>query len=326
MINPTPATFLSTAEWQRRAGSHRERAHRHTLPARMRRDRGLPHPIRDFLFEYYPFPFSLLENWHPGTGVALEMEAHTRPEWFSPRLHTCKDGLLMADPGKLPEKSRQRMAWTLELLEATHDRTPHFACHGMHEWAMVFRGDHVRHEKTLGLRLPQREIDRLVETRPIGCSHHDAFRFFAGEARRFNRLRPDLESRPQMEQPGCLHANMDLYKWTAKSMPWAGSELLLDCFELALELRELDMRASPYDLRPWGREPVCIENAEGRAQYEAEQRRLAAAARPLRRRLIDALRQTLAAPTGSSSSHTLPAEFLPQGLVKTPPLQPQQME
>jgi hypothetical protein len=108
-----------------------------------------------------------------------------------------------------------------------------------------------------------------------------------------NRLQPTLESRMLLEQPGCVHANMDLYKWAAKSMPWIGTELLLDCFELAVELRNLDMRASPYDLSAWGREPVCIETAEGRRIYEAEQRRLAAEAAPLRERLIAGLKNTL---------------------------------
>jgi hypothetical protein len=86
---------------------------------------------------------------------------------------------------------------------------------------------------------------------------------------------------------------MDLYKWAAKSMPWAGSDLLLDCFELAVKLRDLDMRASPYDLTEWGREAVRIETAEGRRIYENEQKQLAAEARPLRDRLIATIRMTL---------------------------------
>jgi hypothetical protein len=154
---------------------------------------------------------------------------------------------------------------------------------------MVYRGKEVRHEKTTPLRLPQSEIDALVESRAICCSHHDAFRFFANEARPMNRLQPTLESRVSLEQPGCVHANMDLYKWAAKAMPWIGSELLLDCFELAMELRDLDMRASPYDLKAWGREPICIETADGRRLYEVEQRRLAAEAALLRERLIAGL-------------------------------------
>jgi hypothetical protein len=82
---------------------------------------------------------------------------------------------------------------------------------------------------------------------------------------------------------------MDLYKWASKAMPWIGTELLLDCFELACELRELDMRASPYDLTAWGREPIRIETTDGRRVYETEQRRLATKAEPIRQRLIDAI-------------------------------------
>jgi hypothetical protein len=279
-------------EWRERAAAHRERAQRHTRPARMRRDRSLPHPIEDFLFEYYPFPFALLEKWHPGSGVALETES--RPAGFPERWYSHENGRLALDPGKLSAKQRLRFARMLELLEATRDRVPHFACHGLHEWAMVYRGCEVRHEKTLRLRLPQAEIDSLVESRPVCCSHHDAFRFFATAARPFNRLQPDLDNRVHLEQPGCLHANMDLYKWAAKAMPWTGSELLLDCFELAVELRDLDMRASPYDLTGWGREPVCIETADGRRIYEEEQKRLAAAAAPLRALLIEVLSRMLA--------------------------------
>jgi hypothetical protein len=279
-------------EWRGRAAAHRERAERHTRPARMRRDRGLPHPIADFLFEYYPFPFSLLEKWHPGIGVVLETDS--RPAAFSERWYAFENGRLTLDPGQLTDKQRLRFVRMLELLEATRDRTPHFACHGLHEWAMVYRGCEVRHEKTLRLRLPQAEIDSLVESRPVCCSHHDAFRFFATAARPFNRLQPDLDNRVHLEQPGCLHAKMDLYKWAAKAMPWTGSELLLDCFELAVELRDLDMRASPYDLTGWGREPVCIETADGRRIYEEEQKRLAAAAAPLRALLIEVLSRMLA--------------------------------
>jgi hypothetical protein len=55
------------------------------------------------------------------------------------------------------------------------------------------------------------------------------------------------------------------------------------------------MRASPYDLTEWDRDPVCIETAEGRRIYENEQRALSARARPLRERLIEVHRKTLRA-------------------------------
>lgn len=285
-------TILSKNTWRELAAAHRERAERYTLPARKRRDHGESHPVEDFLFQYYPYHFALLEHWHPGCGVALECggvgNTLYRPP-FTPRHYSLADGHLFADSGLLSGKERERLRWSTALLSATHSRAPNFACHGLHEWAMVYRGKMVRHEKTVPLRLTQAEIDALVESRVIFCTHHDAFRFFAADARPMNRWQPTLESRVALEQPGCVHANMDLYKWAAKSMPWIGTELLLDCFELAVKLRDLDMRASPYDLAEWGREPVCVETQEGRRIYESEQRQLADEAAPLRERLIRGL-------------------------------------
>lgn len=288
MISSPPMRQLSDHEWRERAAAHRSRAERHTLAARRRRDHGEPHPVEDFLFRYYPYPFTLLEFWQPGCGVSLEWNEPAVPP-FSDRHYTVAGGFLFADPRRLSMKERGRVKWISELLTATRDRAPNFACHGLHEWAMVYRGKEVRHEKTTSLRLAQKEIDALVESRAICCSHHDAFRFFAAEARPMNRMQPTLDSRIALEQPGCVHANMDLYKWAAKSMPWIGSELLLECFEMAVELRELDMRASPYDLTAWGRDPLRIETADGRRIYESEQRRLAEKAAPLRDRLIAGL-------------------------------------
>lgn len=289
MISTPSATALSADVWREKARAHRELVSPHTGPARERKDRGIPHPVEDFLFQYYPYPLSLLENWQPGIGVMLEWPADE--EWpegasFNPRHYSRVDGHLFADPALLSEKERQRIGWIRDLLAATASRPPMFSCHGLHEWAMVYGGREVRHEKATRLRLPQAEIDALVASRPVCCSHHDAFRFFAAEARPFNRLQPALETRMELEQPGCVHANMDLYKWSAKVMPWIGSGLLLDCFRLALELRDLDMRASPYDLSAWGCEPVRIETPDGRRIYEAEQKRLAFAAMQLRARLI----------------------------------------
>lgn len=222
MISCPPMTRLPLHEWKDRAAAHLARAERHTRAARLRRDHGQPHPVEDFLFQYYPYAFSLLENWQPAAGLALEwpmdMESPAPPP-FNGRYYTQADGYLFADPALMTEKERGRLEWIRDLLVATRDRAPNFACHGLHEWAMVYRGKEVRHDKTTPLRLPQEEIDALVESRAICCSHHDAFRFFATEARPMNRLQPSLEARMSLEQPGCVHANMDLYKWAAKSMP-----------------------------------------------------------------------------------------------------------
>ena len=288
-----PMILLPTTAWRECAAAHRARAERHTLPVRKRRDTGVAHPVEDFLFQYYPYPMVLLERWQPGCGVGLEWDSPTLPADFTGRSYSWAEGWISLGPEKMAAKERDRLRWIRELLVATAERPPNFGCHGLHEWAMVYQGSTVRHEKTARLRLPQGEIDALVESRAVCCSHHDAFRFFAAAARPMNRLQPSLEGRLSMEQPGCVHANMDLYKWAAKAMPWVGSELLLDCFELAMALRDLDMRASPYDLAAWGCKPIHIETAEGRTVYELEQRRLAVAAVPLRDRLISGLEKAL---------------------------------
>jgi hypothetical protein len=80
---------------------------------------------------------------------------------------------------------------------------------------------------------------------------------------------------------------MDLYKWAYKLAPACPGELMADCFELAVAVRELDMRASPYDLAALGRPPVRIETPEGKAEYVAAQRRFAEQGAGLRRRLLD---------------------------------------
>ena len=85
---------------------------------------------------------------------------------------------------------------------------------------------------------------------------------------------------PTYEQPGCLHATMDLYKHAFRLCPLVGSDLVADCFELAWDVRTVDMRAAPYDLAAWGLEPIRIETPEGKQEYAALQRSFADRARP----------------------------------------------
>jgi hypothetical protein len=160
---------------------------------------------------------------------------------------------------------------------------------------MVYRQtpDEVRHNEH-PLRFAPDPLARIVEAAPITCSHFDAFRFFTPPARPLNKLKPARETVPQFEQSGCLHANMDLYKWSFKLAPFAPSELIADCFALARDIREVDMRASPYDLRALGFAPITIETAAGRADYEAHQRAFTARAEPLRARLLALCERLLA--------------------------------
>ena len=89
---------------------------------------------------------------------------------------------------------------------------------------------------------------------------------------------------------------MDLYKWCMKLGPAVPGDLTLDAFDLAREIRELDMRASPYDLRELGYDPVPIETPAGRAEYAAAQRAFADRGQAIRQRLLQAL-DGLVAPT-----------------------------
>ena len=59
------------------------------------------------------------------------------------------------------------------------------------------------------------------------------------------------ENEEHFEQPGCLHSIMDIYRWSLKIFPFISSNLLVDSLELAIKAREVDMRASPYDLKAY---------------------------------------------------------------------------
>ena len=295
MLTPRLAgkKVLLEADWQQQAEAQRTRAEQWTQPYRDRRARGELHPIHDFLFIYYRFAPSLIETWQPSFEQVLQ--ATQVPPGFNLKYYSCEQQQhYFLDLKKIETKARRRIDWQLQLLRSTQARPAQFGCFGMHEWAMLYQGGpdgRARHEGNLPMRLPQTEIDAVVRSQSICCSHFDAFRFFSPAAMTLNRLQPDQEMRMKNEQPGCLHTNMDLYKWAAKAMPWIGSELLWDCFEYAVRCREIDMRASPYDCSSLGYSAIPIETDAGKAEYECAQRSLTAAAQPLRLRLIEKLSQ-----------------------------------
>lgn len=137
------------------------------------------------------------------------------------------------------------------------------------------------------LRLGPAGTDEVVDTHRVACSHFDAFRFFTLDARPMNMVQPSRSQVLDLEQPGCLHATMDLYKWAGQLGPAVPSELLLDCFDLARDVRVLDMQASPYDLGDLGYPPVRIETTDGKAEYARRQRALSERGAPLRARLAE---------------------------------------
>lgn len=274
--------ILSEKDWLARAQQHRARLEPVVTRHLARQDRSIKHPVYDFFFEYYRFAPAKILAWHPGFGSGLAGESareFLRYEFYSER-----DGGVALDAAKFPAQRKESLAWITTLLEKTSDRPARFACFGLHEWAMVYRAENVRH--SLPLRLEPDALAAFVESQKICCTHHDAFRFFTPAARPLNTVQPERPRIHELEQPGCVHANMDLYKWAFKFHPWIGGDLLGDCFLTGLAARELDMRASPYDCTVLGFEPIPIETPEGRRTYAIEQRAIAEHAAPLRARLL----------------------------------------
>lgn len=295
---PIPTTrssdgqLLTSLQWRERARAYVERVQRWTLPHKARRSRHEKHPVHDFLFQYYMYSPGKLERWHPGPTESLVDSPEAR-ERFCPPEYIASRGVISRDPDALSDQAREQLEESLRVMVATQHRPPNFGCYGVHEWAMVYRGADVRHAETTPFRLSQDRIDGFVESLPIACSHFDAFRFFTPSAKPLNRITLEWSTRHEMEQPGCIHANMDLYRWAYTSMPWIGSDLLLDCFELAIELRTLDMQASPYDLRALGFEPVPVETEAGRKEYQRCQRNLSEKATVLRAELVEVVGDVL---------------------------------
>ena len=79
------------------------------------------------------------------------------------------------------------------------------------------------------------------------------------------------------------------------AIAFAAHFFVVDAFELARDTRVLDMEASPYDCRGHGFGGVAIETPEGKAEYVARQRALAARAKPIRDRLVSITEQALTA-------------------------------
>ncbi len=293
---PVPAVpagrTLREQEWQARRDAHVRRVDAWLAPHLDRRGERRAHPVEDFLFTYYSHRPARLRRWHPGAGVVLEGGA-ARAEYAGSRDYTEVPEGVVIDPAALGARL-DTVRWIRDLLAATRARPAFLGCFGLHEWAMVYRQpqEKVRHA-AWPLRLGADGTDQVVESHRIRCSHFDAYRFFTEPARPRNTLRPARETQRELEQPGCLHANMDLYKWAYKLSPHVRSELVADCFELAREIRELDMRASPYDLSALGYRPVPIETPEGRAEYAAAQRGFADRAGALREKLVRACDELL---------------------------------
>ncbi len=276
------ATVLSAEEWVTRASAHRNRADSLTANRRARAAQGQSHAIEDFLFEYYSAKPAQLRRWHPGVGVGLHSaDAHADLRWY-----VTHDGVTGLDVAGFRAERGAGIAHIRRLLVATAGRSAQLGCFGMHEWAMVYGAGDSGRRHGLPLRLGAAGTDAVVEAHPLQCTHFDAFRFFTPAAAPLNAHELTRENQVASEQPGCLHVNMDLYKWALKLGPAAPGELLLDCFELARDVRQVDMQASPYDVSEYGLPAIAVETPAGKSEYAARQREFARRGAPLRERLI----------------------------------------
>ena len=266
--------LVSPEVWTARRDAHETRVAAWVDPHLARRGRGEEHPVEDFLFTYYRHSPARLRRWHP---AAYERLAGPGADAYAVDLDQ-----LAAQRPRLDDVRR--------LLVATASRPAAYGCFGLHEWAMVHgrRQQQVRHP-AWPLRLGEYGTAAVVESLPLRCTHFDAFRFFTDSARPLNVVQPTRGTQVDLEQPGCLHAGMDLYKWAYTFDPFVAAELVADCFALARDIRVLDMRASPYDLTGLGYDPVRVETPEGRQQYASGQRVFAHRGALLRQRLVDEL-------------------------------------
>jgi len=273
-------TVLDEPDWLVRALAYRRRIEAFLRDHRAER----PHPVWDFLFSYYSARPGQLRCWHPGFGVVLTGSAAVR-RYRGRRGYTVSgDGVTVASAYL---RSRlDTLLFVTRLLRSTAARPARLNCFGLHEWAMVYRSGAVRHDR-VPLRLGVAGTDAVIDSETVRCTHFDAFRFFSDPARPRNAAQLSRAAQVATEQPGCLHVNMDLYKWCYKLSPLIASELLLDCLELAAAAREIDMRASPYDLSDYGYSPIAVEHSAGRAEYVRCQNAIARRAAPLRTALLD---------------------------------------
>lgn len=289
---------LSRGDWQAAKRRHEERV------GPIARDRlartGRKHPVYDFLFEYYSYRAGHLLRWSPGIGVLLEGATEADVDW--PRLFTSDERGAILPASAFPSHRIDQLDWAIAYQTAIRDREPNFTCFGMHEWAMVFETRDVRHAR-VPLRLSAEVTDSVVSAVGVRCTHFDAYRFFTPSALPLNKLELSRANSPEHDQPGCVHANMDLYKFAFKFAPFASSAVLADAFELAVAARELDMRASPYDLTGLGFAPIAVETRVGRDEYVEGQREIHRRAAPVREKLLAELGRIRAL---TSTTSTLP--------------------
>lgn len=273
--------MIPEAQWRRQKAEHVAGLRSWVEDRVSRSERGIKHPVWDFLFEYYSFRPGHLLRWSPGVGVELEGATTQEMDW--PQFVSSSNGVVIPVES-LPSHRKDYLDWAVIHLATVAEREPLFGCFGLHEWAMVYQTSEVRHR--VPLRLSPAKTDEVIQNSVLRCTHYDAYRFFSPTAAPLNRTNLTRQNTTEQDQPGCVHANMDLYKFAYKLAPFVSAETLAQAFLVAVAARELDMRASPYQLNNLGFAAIEIETREGREEYIHEQRAIALQAAPVRLRLL----------------------------------------
>jgi hypothetical protein len=279
--------LLPAKLWRSLREDHQAKVLPWITPRLERRSRHESHPVDDFLFEYYPISTNKLLNWHPGFGTSLEATEIESEDFPSGSYEFSNDRIQIRS--KWLAKNQEAAISLIDFLTKTQERSVRSGCFGLHEWAMVLGAEEVRHEKW-PLRLSQEEIRTTINEVGLRCTHFDAFRFFTPIAAPLNPLQLTRIDQNDVEQPGCLHANMDLYKHSQRFAPIVGSEIVRTAFALAKDIRTVDMQTAPYDLADLGVIPIQVETQAGRDEFARLQIQFADRAQQLREEMISLLK------------------------------------
>ena len=269
------------------------------------------HPIYNFLHTYYQYSFKAIELYSPGINIILQDAYGDNGinELVSNKYCKYLNNDVYYTPSCIPsttKKEKQHITFLKHnhnILRKTHQRSPFFGCFGMHEWAMVYDPDYsstttttataeymnkYKQQKYLNFRISQSIINNVVSNSNLRCTHFDAWRFFQDDARIQNKHHLERYNQEEYEQPGCIHANMDLFKCATDIYPLIPSTLLLSCLELAINSRTIDMRASPYDVSSYSgcEDAIEIETNIGRQLYIKEQEKIYQQSIPIRHELL----------------------------------------
>ena len=279
-------------------------------------------PVYNFLIEYYGLKGAKgprrLARWSPSITPLLENPEQegillqgASEQDLGGVLHMrgaipTDDGIIYSpgnffgkgDPERRDEaaKSATPYLWYRSVLSQTLSADPILHCHGLHEWAMQYQPEGAppppsgKYQAHLQLRVDRETISKTVERKGIHCTHVDALRFFAPDAGPLNHHGATLQRTDQLrlEQPACVHAQMDLLKIVLRLQPFCDADLIPRILQIALEARRLDVAASPYDATLYGVGVVPVETKEGRALYRKEQTALMERAEPIRQELLRA--------------------------------------